>query len=188
MVWLDCMERFLGAVEGLENQIQPKCNVLGSKLEDKMCSHHINLWVLSQPSQLLGFCASNQLQQLKIEKYIKSDWNIGRHATRWEAGGAAAPPDFGGSVNPISTRGDTLSPPSTTCPPGFLTLAACLELIGYHWKILVNCWQILLSLSQSSQTTAISLIDIKNFQFSCQSWSCTLTKTLNGADKNSEPF
>ena len=51
-----------------------------------------------------------------------------RHAARWEAGGAAAPPDFGGSVNPISTRGgDTLSPPSTTYPPGFLTLAACLR-------------------------------------------------------------
>ena len=49
-----------------------------------------------------------------------------RHVARWEAGGAAASPDFGGSVNPISTRGDTLSPPSTTCPPGFLTLAACL--------------------------------------------------------------
>ena len=49
-----------------------------------------------------------------------------RHATRGEAGGAAAPPDFGGSVNPISTRGDTLSPPSTTCPTGFLTLVACL--------------------------------------------------------------
>ena len=62
------MERFLGAVEGLENQIQPKCNVLGSKLEDKKCSHHINLWVLSQPSQLLGFYASNQLQQLKYRK------------------------------------------------------------------------------------------------------------------------
>ena len=57
-----------------------------------------------------------------------------RHATRWEAGGAAAPPDFGGSVNPISTRGDTLSPPSTTCPPGFLTLVACLyrDVIGSH--------------------------------------------------------
>ena len=46
-------------------------------------------------------------------------------------GGAAAPPDFGESVNPISTRGDTLSPPSTTCPPGFLTLAACLLFIYF---------------------------------------------------------
>ena len=54
MVWLDCMERFLGAVEGLENQIQLKCNVLGSKLEDKKCSHRTNLWVLSQPSLLRG--------------------------------------------------------------------------------------------------------------------------------------
>ena len=42
--------------------------------------------------------------------------------------GGSRPPDFGGSVNPISTRWDTLSPPSTTCPPGFLTLAACLHL------------------------------------------------------------
>ena len=68
MVWLDCMERFLGAVEGLENQIQLKCNVLGSKLEDKKCSHCTNLWVLSQPSRLLGFYASNRLQQLKYRK------------------------------------------------------------------------------------------------------------------------
>ena len=38
------------------------------------------------------------------------------------AGGARAPPLFGGSVNPISTRGGTLSPPSTMCPPDFWPL------------------------------------------------------------------
>ena len=43
-----------------------------------------------------------------------------RHATRWEAGGARAPPPlFGKSVNPISTRGGTLFPPSTMCPQIF---------------------------------------------------------------------
>ena len=41
-------------------------------------------------------------------------------------GGALAPPVFGRSVNPISTRGDTLSPPSTTSPPGFSDLATAL--------------------------------------------------------------
>ena len=41
----------------------------------------------------------------------KCDWT--RHAARWEAGGGSLPPpDFGGSVNPISTRGDTLSIPT----------------------------------------------------------------------------
>jgi hypothetical protein len=39
---------------------------------------------------------------------------------------ALAPPVFVRSVNPISTRGGTLSPPSTTSPPGFLYLATAL--------------------------------------------------------------
>ena len=71
-------------------------------------------------------------------KSKKSPNNQIRHATRWEAGGAAAPPDFGGSVNPISTRGDTLSPPSTTCPPGFLTLVACLIFIFLSYNNSTN--------------------------------------------------
>ena len=49
-----------------------------------------------------------------------------RHVGRGEAGGADAPPVFGRSVNPISTRGGTLSPPSTTRPPRFSDLATCL--------------------------------------------------------------
>jgi hypothetical protein len=44
------------------------------------------------------------------------------------AGGAKAPPVFGRSVNPISTRGDTLSPPSTSSPPGFSDLATALHI------------------------------------------------------------
>ena len=43
-----------------------------------------------------------------------------------QGGGAAAPPDFGRSVNSISTRGADYAHHSTTCPPGFLTLAASL--------------------------------------------------------------
>ena len=41
-------------------------------------------------------------------------------------GGALAPPIFGRSANPILTRGDTLSPPSTTSPPGISDLATAL--------------------------------------------------------------
>ena len=39
---------------------------------------------------------------------------------------AQAPSLFAISVNPISTRGSTLSPPSTMCPPRFSDLATAL--------------------------------------------------------------
>ena len=57
-----------------------------------------------------------------------------RDAARGGAGGAAAPPDFGRSVNPISTGGADYVHHSTTCPPGFLTLAASLEISKYIHK------------------------------------------------------
>ena len=38
------------------------------------------------------------------------------------AGGAMAPPFFGRSVNPISTKGDRLCPPNNTGTPGFSDL------------------------------------------------------------------
>ena len=44
------------------------------------------------------------------------------------AGGARVPPPFDRSVNPISTMGGTLYPPSTICPPGFSDLATALPL------------------------------------------------------------
>ena len=50
--------------------------------------------------------------------------------------------------------------------------------MGYHWKILVNCLQLLLSLSQTdilSNYTAISRINFKTFQFSSTSMSATMT-------------
>ena len=43
-------------------------------------------------------------------------WYI-RDAARGRAEGAAAPPDFGRSVNPISTRGGWLCPPQYYLPP-----------------------------------------------------------------------
>ena len=45
------------------------------------------------------------------------------------AGGALAPTIFGRSANPISIRGDTLSPPSTTRPPGISDLATALQVV-----------------------------------------------------------
>ena len=44
---------------------------------------------------------------------------IVRHAARWEAGGAAAPPDIGGSVDPISTGGTHYPHPVLPAPPDF---------------------------------------------------------------------
>ena len=43
-------------------------------------------------------------------------------------GGALAPPVFGQSVNPISTRGANYAHHSTTSPPGFSDLATGLGL------------------------------------------------------------
>ena len=42
------------------------------------------------------------------------------------AGGAMAPPDFGRSVNPISTMGGRLCPPNNTGTPGFSDLPVTL--------------------------------------------------------------
>ena len=42
------------------------------------------------------------------------------------AGGAMAPPDFGRSVNPISTEGDRLCPPNNTGTSGFSDLPTAL--------------------------------------------------------------
>ena len=70
---------------------------------------------------ILGLC-DLKVAQRESKQTIAPSGSRYRHAARWEAGGAAAPPDFGGSINPISTREDTLSPPSTTCPPDFWPL------------------------------------------------------------------
>ena len=69
--------------------------------------------------------------------------------------GARAPQLFDRSVNPISTRGGTLSPSSTMCPPGFSDLATALilwkhgleerspwlmELLYWCLILTVGCW------------------------------------------------
>ena len=59
------------------------------------------------------------------------------------AEGACVPPLFERSVNPISTRGGTLSPPSTMCPPGFSDLATALNyVIEYSGICLPMCMSI----------------------------------------------
>ena len=47
-------------------------------------------------------------------------------ASGW-AGWALAHPEFGSSVNPISTRGADFAHHITACPPGFENLAASLS-------------------------------------------------------------
>ena len=62
------------------------------------------------------------------------------------AGGAMAPPDFGRSVNPISTKGGTLCPPNNTGNTGFSDLPTALN----YEDILIlnkNC-----QIPQSNQT------------------------------------
>ena len=46
---------------------------------------------------------------------------------RGAAGGALAPPVFGQTVNPISTKGADYAHHSTTSPPGFSDLATALR-------------------------------------------------------------
>ena len=69
---------------------------------------------------------------MKVYLYMQGRLKVG-------AGRALAPPIFGRSANPISTRGDTLSPPSTTSPPKISDLATALN---YVWLFLfmISYW------------------------------------------------
>ena len=49
-------------------------------------------------------------------------------------GGAMAPPDFGRSVNPISTKGGKSCPPNNTGTPGFSDLPTALYYI-FKWNL-----------------------------------------------------
>ena len=49
-------------------------------------------------------------------------------------GGAMAPPDFGRSVNPISTKGGRLCPSNKTGTPGFSDLPTAL----LNWRNSIN--------------------------------------------------
>ena len=50
------------------------------------------------------------------------------------AGGALAPPVFGQTVNPISTRGADYTHHSTTSPPGISDLATGLVMKYFEYK------------------------------------------------------
>ena len=51
------------------------------------------------------------------------------------AGGAMSPPDFGRSVNPISTKGGRLCPPNNTGTPGFSDFPMTLNLLLFwNWS------------------------------------------------------
>ena len=53
-----------------------------------------------------------------------------------QGGWGAGAPVFGKSVNPITTRGGTLSLPSNTSPPGFSDLATALIQVVYFDTLL----------------------------------------------------
>ena len=57
---------------------------------------------------------------------LKGDVLVLRPVVSGGAGGAMAPPDFGRSVNPISTKGDRLCPPNITGTPRFFDLPTAL--------------------------------------------------------------
>ena len=103
------------------------------------------------------------------------------------ARGASAPPVFDRSVNPISTRGGTLSPPNTTSPPGFSDLVTALH------KIQLNEFETDPYFLQNFQSNATVLI-IHVFCKSCKpeiflpvlqikKKSCSLTKPVNNKKK-----
>ena len=74
----------------------------------------------------------------------------------WGAGNAWASPDFGRSVNPISTRRDILCPPNNTGTPGFSDLP-----MGGIYKEIQN---------QTKQLNSLQhlVLDLKNSQSSKQ--------------------
>ena len=68
--------------------------------------------------------------------------------------GGFSPPIFGRSAKPILTRGDTLSPPSTTSPPGFSDLVTTLSSL-----ICPNCLIFLASGDRPSDGCSYDVFD-----------------------------
>ena len=95
---------------------------------------HFCFSILCANTRVAFFCNINHstFQQIPIKI---NDLCQGRRKVG--AGGALAPPIFGRSANPILTRGDTLSPPSTTSPPGISDLATALLLLYCLMKFLL---------------------------------------------------
>ena len=91
--------------------------VLAEKIKEALSSEEISDFV-------------RYLCSLNLPAIFNFAYYVVRIAGPSQAGGpwgARAPPLFGRSVNPISTRGGTLSPPSTMCPPRFSDLATALN-------------------------------------------------------------
>ena len=73
-------------------------------------------------------CQGISLKSEEITHGLNQTETIPRPVASGGAGGALAPPVFGQSVNPISTRGADYAHHSTTSPPGFSNLATGLSL------------------------------------------------------------
>ena len=70
--------------------------------------HTIQMYILETATSELGYFRKMILFQIKHGGRS----HFFRGVVPGGAGGAMAPPDFGRSVNPISTRGDRLCPPN----------------------------------------------------------------------------
>ena len=75
----------------------------------------------------IKLCPNEADETTESENDISFDSNDGRAVASGGAVGAQAPPVFGRSVSPISTRGGTFSPPSIASPPRFSDLASTLD-------------------------------------------------------------
>ena len=76
-------------------------------------------------------CQGISLKSEEITHGLNQTETIPRPVASGGAGGALAPPVFGRSIHPISTRVGTLSLPITTSPPGFSDLAMALPYALY---------------------------------------------------------
>ena len=80
------------------------------------------------------------IQHVQLDELPRTQ--ISAAASGW-AGWALAHPDFGGSVNPITTRGEDYALHITASPPGFENPAATLPCVCnsiFHWKNHKNTW------------------------------------------------
>ena len=65
--------------------------------------------------------------KVKVTSELGFTFNvINRPVIPGGSGATMAPPDFGRSVNPISTKGDRLCPPNNSGTPGFSDLPTAL--------------------------------------------------------------
>ena len=88
-------------------------------------SEFISPFMIVTNLNLFLFATNKQLRRVTKTLLLKKCWPD-RGVVPGGARVAMAPPDFGRSVNPISTKGGRLCPPYNTGSPGFSDLSTAL--------------------------------------------------------------